>query len=91
MSDKGKEGKMLYFISIKYNIVLSIIYIFSNQYFNILNLIILELIDFKARRVSTFNKNLLELAEWEIKHAQVYFFKFNSKNNLPVWFSNIFI
>ncbi|XP_050526706.1 sorting nexin-6 isoform X2 [Daktulosphaira vitifoliae] len=29
-----------------------------------------ELIDFKARRVSTFNKNLLELAEWEIKHAQ---------------------
>lgn len=33
--------------------------------------IILELIDFKARRVSTFNKNLLELAEWEIKHAQV--------------------
>lgn len=33
--------------------------------------IIIELIDFKARRVSTFNKNLLELAEWEIKHAQV--------------------
>lgn len=29
-----------------------------------------ELIDFKARRVSTFNKNLLDLAEWEIKHAQ---------------------
>lgn len=30
-----------------------------------------ELIDFKARRVSTFNKNLLELAELEIRHAQV--------------------
>lgn len=83
---------MLYFISIKYNIVLSIIYIIY-LVINILilcNSNILELIDFKARRVSTFNKNLLELAEWEIKHAQVYFFKFNSENNLPVWFSNIF-
>lgn len=49
--------------------------------------IILELIDFKARRVSTFNKNLLELAEWEIKHAQVNFIvsmfsvKIDSLNN----------
>lgn len=66
---------MLYFISIKYNLVLCIIYIYKIV-INILilyNSFILELIDFKARRVSTFNKNLLELAEWEIKHAQVWF------------------
>jgi len=49
-------------------------------YFELLNFVyfvfinykcVLELIDFKAIRVSTFNKNLLDLAEWEIKHAQV--------------------
>lgn len=43
--------------------------------------IFLELIDFKARRVSTFKKNLVELAELEIKHAEVncrkYFYAIN--------------
>lgn len=29
-----------------------------------------ELIDFKNRRVIAFRKNLIDLAEWEIKHAQ---------------------
>lgn len=57
MSDKGKEGSINLF-------VMYLVLICSN--------IISELIDFKARRVSTFNKNLLELAEWEIKHAQVH-------------------
>lgn len=32
---------------------------------------LLELIDYKNRRVAIFKKNLVELAEWEIKHAQV--------------------
>lgn len=69
-----KEKKVnAIFYSIKFNIVLSVLFYIS--YFVINNLInisiFLELIDFKARRVSTFNKNLLELAEWEIKHAQV--------------------
>lgn len=30
-----------------------------------------ELIDFKSRRVSSFRKNLVELAELELKHAKV--------------------
>lgn len=30
-----------------------------------------ELMDFKARRVSSFRKNLIELAELELKHAKV--------------------
>lgn len=30
-----------------------------------------ELIDFKARRIADFRKNLIELAELEIKHAKV--------------------
>lgn len=32
-----------------------------------------ELIDFKTRRVSAFRKNLVELAELELKHAKVPF------------------
>lgn len=31
----------------------------------------LELIDFKTRRVAAFRKNLVELAELELKHAKV--------------------
>jgi len=78
MSDKGKEGKdvfcntkcnMIFFILDYIIIYILIIHIIFGNKMNLL--IILELIDFKARRVSTFNKNLLELAEWEIKHAQV--------------------
>lgn len=38
-------------------------YVFSN----------LELIDFKTRRVAAFRKNLVELAELELKHAKVTF------------------
>lgn len=34
-------------------------------------LLSLELIDFKTRRVSAFRKNLVELAELELKHAKV--------------------
>lgn len=30
-----------------------------------------ELMDFKSRRVSSFRKNLIELAELELKHAKV--------------------
>lgn len=30
-----------------------------------------ELIDFKTRRVAAFRKNLVELAELELKHAKV--------------------
>lgn len=60
MSDKGKEGN---------------IYLFGILCLVLICIIIAELIDFKARRVSTFNKNLLELAEWEIKHAQVHCFR----------------
>lgn len=30
-----------------------------------------ELMDFKSRRVSSFRKNLVELAELELKHAKV--------------------
>lgn len=30
-----------------------------------------ELIDFKARRIAAFRKNLVDLAELEIKHAKV--------------------
>jgi len=30
-----------------------------------------ELVDFKKRRVAAFRKNLIELAELEIKHAKV--------------------
>lgn len=33
-----------------------------------------ELVDFKSRRVADFRKNLVDLAELEIKHAQVSFF-----------------
>lgn len=33
----------------------------------------LELIDFKTRRVAAFRKNLVELAELELKHAKVSF------------------
>lgn len=32
-----------------------------------------ELIDFKTRRVAAFRKNLVELAELELKHAKVSF------------------
>lgn len=32
-----------------------------------------ELIDFKTRRVAAFRKNLVELAELELKHAKVTF------------------
>jgi len=60
MSDKGKEGN---------------INLFGILCLVLICIIISELIDFKARRVSTFNKNLLELAEWEIKHAQVHCFR----------------
>lgn len=31
----------------------------------------IELIDFKTRRVAAFRKNLVELAELELKHAKV--------------------
>ena len=31
-----------------------------------------ELMDFKSRRVSSFRKNLVELAELELKHAKVW-------------------
>lgn len=30
-----------------------------------------ELVDFKTRRVAAFRKNLVELAELELKHAKV--------------------
>lgn len=32
---------------------------------------LLELLDFKTRRVAAFKKNLIELTELEIKHAKV--------------------
>lgn len=68
MSDKGKEGNFIYY---NFQNVL-IRFVLSTLYHVLINTnIVIELIDFKARRVSTFNKNLLELAEWEIKHAQV--------------------
>ena len=34
-------------------------------------LLFTELIDFKTRRVAAFRKNLVELAELELKHAKV--------------------
>lgn len=41
---------------------------------------IIELMDFKTRRVTAFRKNLIELTELEIKHAKVkiflYFFHY---------------
>lgn len=42
-------------------------------YIAVLGLIVLslELIDFKTRRVAAFRKNLVELAELELKHAKV--------------------
>lgn len=35
---------------------------------------IIELMDFKTRRVTAFRKNLIELTELEIKHAKVKIF-----------------
>lgn len=32
---------------------------------------VIELVDFKTRRVTAFRKNLIELTELEIKHAKV--------------------
>lgn len=37
----------------------------------ILDVDVLELTDFKGRRVAGFKKNLTELAELEVKHAKV--------------------
>lgn len=37
----------------------------------LLNLTLPELRDFKGRRVAAFKKNLIELAELELKHAKV--------------------
>jgi hypothetical protein len=47
---------------------------YYGYYVNYLLLILLftELIDFKTRRVAAFRKNLVELAELELKHAKVY-------------------
>lgn len=39
----------------------------------------LELTDFKARRITAFRKNLIELTELEIKHAKVKKFKIKQK------------
>ena len=35
------------------------------------NVVIIELTSFKGRRVVAFRKNLIEMAELEIKHAKV--------------------
>lgn len=37
---------------------------------------IIELMDFKTRRVTAFRKNLIELTELEIKHAKVKMFSY---------------
>ena len=34
---------------------------------------VVELTDFKTRRIAHFRKNLVDLAELEIKHAKVWF------------------
>ena len=38
---------------------------------------IAELTDFKTRRVAAFRKNLVELAELELKHSKVGFISIN--------------
>lgn len=40
-----------------------------------------ELIDFKTRRVAAFRKNLVELAELELKHAKVIVILFDQYLN----------
>lgn len=37
--------------------------------------LLLELTDFKTRRIAAFKKNLVELTELEIKHAKVSFWQ----------------
>ena len=39
----------------------------------LLTLLCLELVEFKQRRVVAFKKNLIEVAELEVKHAKVSF------------------
>lgn len=44
---------------------------FTYIYHGIIFFFLAELIDFKTRRVAAFRKNLVELAELELKHAKV--------------------
>jgi hypothetical protein len=43
----------------------------NEKYFTIF--VCLELVEFKQRRVVAFKKNLIEVAELEVKHAKVCF------------------
>lgn len=45
-----------------------------------------ELTDYKTRRVAAFKKNLVELAELQLKHAKVFMFDFNLWILLFCWF-----
>lgn len=55
-----------------------------------ISMYISELNDFKERRVEAFKKNLMELAELEIKHAEVRKTTlYGIRNFVPIMFENL--